>query len=390
MIHGLLSIIMPAYNVEDYIERAIDSILKQTYSQIELIIVDDGSTDNTLDIISARQKMDKRIIVVSQKNKGAMSARNEGIRIARGQWITFIDSDDYIEINAYRELINKIGDNDMITYGVYREISPDKNVVRTDLFEEKEYRYSELEKLKSTFIYDFERQLMQPLTPWIYNKIYKTDKMKQVALRCDNVNVFYAEDSILLYSYVVQCESIIIIREPHYHYTYHKESVSHRKNYNMLENINNVYRYFLSAGNFNQLNIISQLQKWLSFLTCNCLKEYMDFSSDNCPIQFILDTRVFQYKKIVLYGAGRCGQDYMKQFIYYNVQPVIWIDENYKKYNDNLYEIQSPEEIKNIEYDIILIAVSEEINALGIKEKLKQEVIEEDKIYWRKPMKVYG
>ena len=92
-----VSVIVPVYNVEDYLEECIQSIRNQTLKDIEIICVDDGSTDRSYDILTKLQKKDDRIVVLKQKNKFAGVARNKGIEIARGEYLVFLDSDDFFE-----------------------------------------------------------------------------------------------------------------------------------------------------------------------------------------------------------------------------------------------------------------------------------------------------
>lgn len=101
-----VSVVVPVYNVEDYLKRCIDSILHQTYKNIEIILVDDGATDKSGQICDEYARKDSRIRVVHQKNRGLSGARNTGIDIAAGEYITFIDSDDYVADNYIEELIS--------------------------------------------------------------------------------------------------------------------------------------------------------------------------------------------------------------------------------------------------------------------------------------------
>lgn len=104
----LISVIVPVYNVEKYIDKCINSIINQTYKNLEIILVDDGSPDNCGNICDEYSKKDNRIIVIHKENGGVSSARNIGIKNAKGKWITFVDSDDWIE-NDYVEKLSKIG-----------------------------------------------------------------------------------------------------------------------------------------------------------------------------------------------------------------------------------------------------------------------------------------
>ena len=98
-----ISVIVPIYNVEDYLHRCVDSIINQTYTNLEIILVDDGSPDNCLKICDEYAKKDSRIKVVHKKNGGLSDARNAGLEIATGEYIGFVDSDDYISLYFYEK-----------------------------------------------------------------------------------------------------------------------------------------------------------------------------------------------------------------------------------------------------------------------------------------------
>lgn len=100
----LISVIIPIYNAEKYISRCMDSIMKQTYRNLEIIAVNDGSTDKSLELLKAYQERDKRVIVLTGKNGGVSAARNKGMSIAKGEYISFIDADDFIHENYYTYL----------------------------------------------------------------------------------------------------------------------------------------------------------------------------------------------------------------------------------------------------------------------------------------------
>lgn len=116
-----VSIIVPVYNVEKFLSRCIDSILEQTYRSFELILIDDGSKDHSLDIIREYQKKyPDQIRALTQKNHGVAYTRNRGLEIAIGKYVTFIDSDDYVDLDFLEVLVNEIGQNDAIFSGYKR------------------------------------------------------------------------------------------------------------------------------------------------------------------------------------------------------------------------------------------------------------------------------
>lgn len=104
----LISVIVPVYNMEEYLERCINSILKQTYSNLEILLIDDGSTDASLQICNMMQEEDSRIRVFHKKNGGSSAARNLGLKEAKGEYFAFVDSDDYIEEDMYWQLMEAI------------------------------------------------------------------------------------------------------------------------------------------------------------------------------------------------------------------------------------------------------------------------------------------
>ena len=103
----LISVIIPVYNVEKYLPECIESVLKQTHTNLEIILVDDGSPDNSPQICDEYAQKDSRIKVIHKENGGVSSARNEGLKIAKGEWISFIDADDWVEKNFCEILLNK-------------------------------------------------------------------------------------------------------------------------------------------------------------------------------------------------------------------------------------------------------------------------------------------
>ena len=108
MLENLISVIVPVYNVELYLKRCVDSILEQTYKNLEIILVDDGSTDNSGVICNTYAQVDNRIKVIHKKNGGLSDARNKGLDIANGKYVSFIDSDDWIEKSMYLDCISSL------------------------------------------------------------------------------------------------------------------------------------------------------------------------------------------------------------------------------------------------------------------------------------------
>lgn len=139
-----VSIIVPIYNIEKYVERCIKSLINQTYTNIEIILVNDGSKDNSKKIIEKYKKCDTRIQIINKLNGGLSSARNAGLNMVTGDYILYVDGDDYLEIDSIEKLMNKISDDiDIIMFPYIKEYSTKQ--VKCKLFKEKEILFSNQE-----------------------------------------------------------------------------------------------------------------------------------------------------------------------------------------------------------------------------------------------------
>lgn len=216
-----LTIIIPTYNSEKYIEKCIISILKQTYTNLEIIIIDDNSSDNTYEICQKIQKNDLRIkLLRNSKNVGVSITRNLGIDIATGEYITFVDSDDYIEENLYEKLIEKIENEniDIAMCNFYMELNSKDTRING---ENKEMVLDKGKILDYMFLPDY-------YCGFVWNKIYKTDIIKSNNLRFDN-NIFICEDMLFNCQYIGKIEKGFYTTAKLYHYIQRTNSSYNRK-----------------------------------------------------------------------------------------------------------------------------------------------------------------
>ena len=145
----LISIIIPVYKVEKYIYKCIDSVLNQTYKNLEIILVDDGSPDKCPEICEEYAKKDNRIKIIHKKNGGLSDARNAGLKVATGKYIGFVDSDDYIEKDMYQVLYNNIiKTNSDISIVNLKEVKENEIIENNVKDEQNTIEYTKLEGLK--------------------------------------------------------------------------------------------------------------------------------------------------------------------------------------------------------------------------------------------------
>ncbi|HEO8418045.1 TPA: glycosyltransferase [Yersinia enterocolitica] len=202
-----LSIIIPIYNADKYLDKCISSFLNQTYKNIELILVDDGSNDNNLSICQKYQLLDKRVKFYHQENNGPSSARNVGLEYAIGEYVAFIDADDYISEDMYKELMDLIKKENfnLIISPLIHEFIGRKN---KEVFPSNLYYYGLINNssVDANKIYPlFETSLINGLC----GKIYKANTIKEHQLRMPE-EIRYAEDLIFNIDYLQYCKDIYL------------------------------------------------------------------------------------------------------------------------------------------------------------------------------------
>lgn len=384
----LISIVVPVYNTAQYIERCIDSILNQTYSNIEVIIVDDGSSDNSGLICDNYSKLDTRVIVLHQKNKGVVEARNKGVNEAKGEYICFVDSDDWIEPRMIETLFGLIGDADLVSVGAFFEKSENNQIKMLDRYEEGIYKGDDFNTILNSMLYNFEDKSMHSLSSWIWNKMYRTSIAKEIHSKI-SPNLVFAEDTVFLLNYVLECKAIVISHQCFYHYVSRTDSVMNIIHRDMLANINNVYCELLPV--FEQKNnhkLIIQLQYWVAERVRLAMNSQMGFLGDFYIPEYKCELKDIRDKSIILYGAGTVGQDLYKQMRNSGVNIVCWIDRNYLIYQSEDLDVLPVDELPYYDYDIVYIAVEKKPVFESIYSFLIENGVSADKIMWEKPSKI--
>ena len=214
-----ISIVVPIYNQEKYLDKSISSILNQTYRNIELVAVNDGSTDSSAEIIDKWKKADDRIAVVTKENGGLIDALSAGVRNSNGKYITFVDPDDYIDENYIESLFALMDEKtDVAAAGIYAaEIDGDVVKQRRDirLDEDKKYTGTDLDELKKDFFWN--REKATPRTPIFQSRCNKLYKKEIVDLIVDEYSRYkeavVGEDTIFNYLVLINATSVVTQRK---------------------------------------------------------------------------------------------------------------------------------------------------------------------------------
>jgi glycosyltransferase involved in cell wall biosynthesis len=211
--NDLISIIIPVYKVEEYLEKCIESVLKQTYTNLQIILVDDGSPDNCGKICDEYAKKDSRIEVIHKVNGGLSDARNVGIAKAKGKYIGFVDSDDYIKEDMYEILINLIKeyDADVSICNLY-DVIDGKEYIRNN--ENGIQEYSRLEILKEVL-------LDKNIQSYAWNKLYKKELFDEIKYP---IGKKYEDIGTTFYVFE-KCNKIVVTSKPEYYYLKRSDSL---------------------------------------------------------------------------------------------------------------------------------------------------------------------
>ena len=383
-----VSVILPTYNRAYIIKNSIRSILDQTYKNYELILVDDGSADHSYDICQKYSESYNNIFAYSQENGGPNAARLTGVENSTGEYILFVDGDDWIESNMLEELVKKQQESgaEIVTSGAYRG-SETENSKLLDSIEEGIYKEEKLNEIYSRLLIN--HQFNEPgVLYFLWAKLFKR-KLLIDALKIVPLEIRVAEDLAVLFACVVKTKSIMIVHDAYYHYIMRDESAVNSQDNEFLKNINLAYNFMSSVLPKKQNILKLQLDAFLVKQLYVGINERMGVDK-----RFLLPNitllgmdEIPSDMKIAIYAAGKVGQPvfaWLKSLNRYRI--VLWVDNNYEKYQRMGLDVQPTEQLEKVDYDYLIIAVKGEDFANSIKRNLMEKyAIPEYKIKYYEP-----
>ena len=377
-----LSVVVTVYNLDRYIEKCIDSLLLQDYKYMEIVIVDDGSTDNTSEICDKYEKKYNNIRVVHKCNEGVVKALATGIDYSEGLYITFVDGDDWVQHNCYGSLMKLLLDNDLdiITYGAIRYRNENDYYYTYDSFKEGIYEGTDLNDIKSNMIWDKTKQGFQ-IDHSLCMKIFRKDIIETCVKNVLNIKIHYAQDVIITYPAIKEAEKLGIIHDAYYFHRRREIGVqpAYLMDSQYYYKLYLVYKYLSEIFKFDK-NILQQIEAFYQYsVKLRCLDNTQDVTIGKWLFPF---DKVKKGSNIIIYGYGKVGKTYIQQLEKLNFCNVICIvDSAYEKYQDNGGKIFPIEHIVNKRYDYIVIANASD----DVKHKIKNVLmnnfnVEEKKI----------
>lgn len=380
----LLTVIITVFNVEIYIRRCLDSIIGQTYKNLEIIVIDDGSVDASGKICDDYSKKDVRIKVYHKENAGLVSARRQGVEQAKGDLITFVDADDWIENNMYECMLDDYNDEDMITSGLITEWKGSKGLL-LDSFSEGTFEKSAIENIILQQMMYYEITGQQGITASVCNKLFRTKLLNKIIKLVDR-NLTFGEDGATVYCFLAYSNKIKIIKRAWYHYMQHDDSMIRT---NSLASFEKLYRL--------EKNLIANLERCIPLSQLKRqIKHYIEPTLKYAIIDvygFDIDTLIYMFpydnvplnSKIILYGAGNVGYSFWKNIRCEDyIRLVAWTDKDYVSLRKRGLPVESLESALSKEYDYVVIAIENEKIVQEIQNILLGYGLKREKIIWKK------
>ena len=391
--NGLISIIIPVYNVKEYLERCVKSVIGQTYKNLEIILVDDGSIDGSSQLCDELQLQDYRIFVIHKENGGAVSARRTGLEKASGEYTILIDSDDWIEPNMVYELYNIAVkySADIVTSGFYRDHNNISSICIDDIEEgiysdrdDKEYIYRNLMLNIDLKHYDY------GVIPSLWCKLIKTFLIRQVHEELSN-EIVYGEDAAASYICCIRATKIVVTHKVFYHYILRNGSTVRSSNLNYFKNVNELFIFLKNeySKSIYKSILLKQLDLYIIKMVLLGVSRIAGFSINTSIPYYDFDKRILKKgTKILLYGAGNIGKDFYKQICADKLYQLVgWVDENYRYYQGQGLNVLEVGKIKFLKYDYIILAFKDRKLADSVKKNLiKKYTIDDNKIIWMEPI----
>lgn len=381
----LISVIVPIYKVEDYLDQCISSIILQTYHNLEIILVDNGSPDRCPEICDKYAQIDARIKVIHQPNAGLVNARKVGLAASSGGYVAYVDGDDWVEPEMYETLFRamKKSDADIVVAGHKEDLCGRTesllNIIDCGIYQGDELVDEVYKKMLCSGKFS-----QFGIYSYVWNKLFKRGVLYQNQMQVDE-HIFIGEDAACTYPSLLNANIVCIIDSDHYHYRQRVDSMvkTLESGEHESECISILYHYlkqiFVQSPYADYL--LPQLDSYvLSLITVRsscllCKDKELDY--------LFPFSKVRNGTRIVLYGAGTFGQHLyrrLKENKKYDL--VLWADPSYQQYMKFRLPVCSPKNIVEEEYDYVLIGFIDETIAESARKVLMGMGIDERKIVW--------
>ncbi|MDE7177468.1 MAG: glycosyltransferase [Lachnospiraceae bacterium] len=379
-----VSVVIPIYNTARYLPECLESVMNQTLKEIEIICVNDGSTDDSPRILAEYALKDERIKIIHKENGGLVAARKTGVLAAKGTYVAFVDSDDWIEPDMYEQLFRIAEENKvaMVTCGFYLE--GNYTTTHMDTVSQGVFEGQDMFELRDKAIYNLEK-CSSGLKASLCYKLFKKELIQKSQCKIPD-EITMAEDKMCLLTVLLDCSSVYVYHRPFYHYRIRPNSMVNSGSEEYLLKVYAVYKYL--RGLYDDVlfteNMRKQSEIYITELLYKGINTLLGFKNKNLlwVDPYWLD-KIPADAKIILCGAGELGKKYRKQLQSRpDLRYITCIDFSYERLNNEEFVVESPDVTAAYEYDYIVITVKNPQKAQEIRTDLEKLGIVTDKILW--------
>lgn len=379
-----LSVIIPLYNQEKYIKQCVESVINQKNINVSIIIVNDGSTDNSLNICEKIAAVNNNVRIITQSNQGLAGARKTGIEVAETKYITFLDADDFVTSEAYSEAENFMQrDVDEIFYEISRYYSNERIKREYHVIDSGFYDKNRIEKeIYPRLIWDFNRN-----TPGIECsqcvRVVKKNLLIEAYENLHGKSFYYGEDIAITYPLMTRIKTLAVVSESYYMHRQRENNgvPPYIASKGYFEEIFNLYRYLRISMN---KNVIYDFNKQIDYMYMYSIElkkwAYGDYKYDrNILFPF---NKLPEGRKVILYGAGIVGNSYYNQLNKLSYcKSILWVDKNADNIENPMVRPISELECKEAhEFENVVIALESRVVVEEVKKFLVSKGYDIEKI----------
>lgn len=384
-----LSVIVPVYNAEPYLYRCINSVLQQTFVDFELILIDDGSVDGSGEVCDYYLQQDKRVKVYHTENRGSVASRKIGINHSKGRYICFVDSDDYIEVDMFEMLLQKINQSgaDFVHVGYVEETDSTRKEIYG--FEEGLFFLRNC-KERERFLIDYllHTDRGRSITYGIWSKIFRRELIDRCFYLLPDEQQF-GEDFLCLCLCILESSRIMLSRIALYHYVKREKSLAHMDNTELLiKDMGLNYHLAKLLREYDETiysDLSSEIGYYINRKILDMIEQFHN-KDIHIPRFYLKEINSLRRKRIIIFGAGGVGFDYYTQLSKYkDIEIIAWADSNWRNCQFDFADVIGTDKIQEYKFDKILLAVSEEAIAREIEDMLIRQGQLKEKIVWIKP-----
>ena len=384
----LVSIVVPVYAVEEYIGECIESLLEQKHSNVEIILVDDGSTDASGSICDWYSRLDRRIRVVHKANGGLVSARKHGVAASTGEYLGFVDGDDWVAPDFISSMLECAQSHsaDLVVCGHVRDFLGKREDIPPRTEPGFYDRNAIEERILPTAVYNG-TFFQHGISTYVWNKLFKREHAAKIVSRVPE-GVVMGEDAALTYPYLAECNRIVVSDASTYFYRQRPHSIvkSLPPAHVEYERLSLLFQYlkeeFIRSS--CSATLLSQLRYY--FFAQVVIRSGGVISSPVDGSWFSPFDHYDKHHRIVVYNSGSFGQHLVNALDDLGSFDLVgWIDEDHEESQNSGLPVTSLDSVTHMDFDLLAIAAIDSEYCSQLTERLERLGIENEKITFVKP-----